>query len=136
MKNPGRFSKWPILLRKTPLFARQNDSFCATERAILKCKTGHFRSRFFVKKLQGLCVQDFTKSSYFARTRAPDFYFEKMAFTEGKNEGFVLIFQSVKDTCRYGRPLATGLSKVQRLMSVSERKTVFLCVPEHQSQEK
>ena len=48
-----------------------------------------------------------------------------MAFTEGKNEGFVLIFQSVKDTCRYGRPLATGLSKVQRLMSVSERKTVF-----------
>ena len=40
-----RLSKWLILHAKTAHFARQNESFCAAERAILRCKMSHFEKR-------------------------------------------------------------------------------------------
>jgi len=61
--------------------------------AVLNCKMSHFTSHSFVKKIQVLCLQCFKKSSYFAHTRPSDFYFEMMAFSEGKNGVFVKLFQ-------------------------------------------
>ena len=55
----------------------------------------HFTSSQNVKETEGVCFQRFTTVSKFARTRPPDFYFRMMAFTEGKNELFVQIFQQL-----------------------------------------
>ena len=74
-------------------FVRQNEPFCAAKKAIFKRKISHFESPKNVKKIQVACCQLFKTLSYFAHTRPSDFYFEMMAFTEGKNEVFVKLFQ-------------------------------------------
>ena len=79
----------------------------------------HFESRKNVKKRQVVRFQTVRTFSYFARTRPSDFYFEKMALTEGKNELFVLIFQNVSTVSSQAiftfglsvRPATVGLAE-------------------------
>jgi len=67
---------------------------------------GHFASVKNVKKIQVLCFQCFRKLSKFAYLRPSDFYFEKVAFLEGKIALFVLFFQQ---SCRACMSVATPL---------------------------
>ena len=75
-------------------FARQNESFCSPEWAVLKCKMSHFESSENVKKIQVVCFQRFKTLSYFACTRPSDFYFGKTVLTEAKKALSVRFFHN------------------------------------------
>ena len=93
--------------------ALQNDSFCSTEWAISKCKMIHFEGPVFVKKIQGLSTQPFRRFAKFACTRPSDFYFEKMALSEAKNEHFVHFFHNKTNA------ISTTISHMEKMSSDS-----------------